>query len=169
MAITGAPQILVGGAVSNGPALGDYHIIVSDAQLGESKTSGRGQLVLELTVKDDPNNPSKEGKKLTKMFQSLPAEGDDPEKVKQMQGMLKRLVYDGFGVKWPAEPKPIDPRIFVGKPAWIRLDNRKNNQTGEERSQVVAVAQAQDKLPVRRGETGNVAKPAGRGGASARR
>ena len=146
MAIEGAPQILIGGAVSTGPAKGDYHIIVSDASLGTSSTS-RPNLQLELTVKDDPNHTAKEGKKLTRMFQSLPQDGDDEEKVKTMQGMLKRLVYDGFGVKWPAEPKPIDPRIFLGKTAFVRLDQK----PGDDRTNVVAVAHALDKLPVRKG------------------
>lgn len=156
MAIEGAPVINIGGAVSTGPEAGDYHILVTDAALGKSK-SERPNLQLELTVKDDPNHAAKEGKKLTKMFQSLPQDSDDEDKRKVMQGMLKRLVYDGFGVKWPTEPKALDPRIFVGKKAWIRLAKKKNEQTGEDRSEVVAVALTQDKLPASKGaQTGPV-------------
>lgn len=146
MAIEGAPQILVGGAVSTGPASGDYHVICSDAATGISST-GRPNLQLELTVKNDDNHAAKNGKKLTRMFQSLPGSGDDDEKVKQILGMVKRLAYDGFGVKWPAEPKPIDPRIFVGKTAFVRLAQK----PGDDRTNVVAVAASLEKLPVMKG------------------
>ena len=150
MAIEGAPTINVGGAVSNGAEPGDYHVIISDAALGTSKT-GRPNLQLELTVKDDPNHVAKEGKKLTKMFQSLAQASDDEDKVKTMNGMLKRMVFDGLGVKWPTEPKPLDPRVFAGKKAWVRLDRKKNEQTGEDRSEVIAIALTADKLPAKKG------------------
>lgn len=151
MAIPTGSSTLVGGAYSSGgPELGDYNIVVTDASEGEAKTSGRKQLVLELSVKGDPNHPGKEGKKLITMRQNLPAESDEPDKVKTINGMLKRMCYDGFGVKWPTEPKPLDPRIFVGKTAAVRLDKREGTDASgktTEFTNVVAVAQSLDGLP----------------------
>ena len=149
MAIEGAPSINIGGAVSTGPEPGDYSVLITDAAVGASST-GRPNLQLEFTVKDDPNHVAKNGKKLTKMFQSLPQGSDDEEKVKTMQGMLKRLVYDGLGVKWPTEPKPLDPRQFAGKKCWVRLAKKKQ-EGRDERTEVVAIALTQDKLPLLKG------------------
>lgn len=163
MAIEGAPQILVGGAVNSGPVEGDYHVIVSEASIGTSKT-GRPNLQLELTVKDDQDHVAKNGKKLTRMFQSLPQPGDDGEKVKDMQGFLKRIVYSGLGIKWPTEGKPLDPRIFVGKTAYARL--AKKTPT-DEFANIVAMAPTREALPVKKGiPTGPVA---GNGAAKASR
>ena len=165
MAIAAPDSIFIGGAVSTGPASGDYHVIIEDAQLGTS-SKGRGSLNFDLVVRDDPNHQAKEGKKLTKMFNSLAdSKTDDEDKMKMMNGILKRQVFDGFGVKWPTEPKALDPRIFVGKTAWIRLAPKKNPNTGEERTQVVAVAQTPDKLPVNK----TTAEPAGGGKAAGSR
>lgn len=166
MAIAAAPDTaFAGGPVSTGPAPGDYHVVIQDAQNGVSG-SGRPSLNFDLVVKDDPNHPAKNGKKLTKMFNSLGSaeHGDDEDKLKMMAGILKRQVYDGFSVPWPKERKPIDPRIFIGKEAWVRLATQKNPKTGEDRSQVVAVAQTLDKLPVSRGTptSGNDTKPSRR-------
>jgi len=162
MAIAAPDSIFVGGAVSTGPAPGDYHVIIEDAAVGTS-TSGRGSLNFDLVVKDDPNHAAKEGKKLTKMFNSLadPAQ-DDEEKQKVMNGILKRQVYDGFGIKWPTEKKALDHRQFIGKTAWIRLAPRLNPKNGETRTQVVAVAQTADKLPVNKTTAEPAQKVAGR-------
>lgn len=165
MAIEGAPVINIGGAVSTGPEPGDYAVIISDAAIGKSGT-GRPNLQLEFTGKDDPNHPAKDGKKVTKMFQSLADVSDDADKVKTMNGMLKRLVFDGLGVKWPAEPKPLDPRVFAGKKCWIRLEKKKQ-EGRDERTEVVAIALTQDKLPVKKGAP--TTNGTGTNGASRRR
>ncbi len=167
MAIAAPDSFFVGGAVSTGPASGDYHVIIEDASLGSS-SSGRGSLNFDLVVKDDPNHPAKEGKKLTKMFNSLAdPKTDDEEKIKVMNGILKRQVYDGFGIKWPTDKKALDARQFIGKTAWIRLAPRTNPKTGEARTQVTAVAQTADKLPVNK-TTGEPAADLKAGGRSRR-
>lgn len=151
MAITGASDaVLVGGEVSSGPAKGDYRVEVTDAKLGESKDKTRKMLLLTLTVKDDPNHSAKNGKKLTTWRQPLPAPGkDDADKLKTMQGILKRSVYEGLGVKWPETAKALDPRIFMNKVAFVRIDDRTGSD-GKTRTDVVACAVSADKLPAPR-------------------
>lgn len=162
MAINGAPDaVLVGGEVYNGPELGDYHVIVSDAQMGETNNKERKQLILEFTVKDDPNHTSMEGKKLTKMWQSFPNEKDDDRKKKTMLGILKRQVYEGFGLPWPKEPKALDPRIFAGKTAWVRFGERTDKE-GKKRQNITHIVQKLEQLPKGNGvPAGKTEKAAG--------
>lgn len=144
-AITGAPDTLIGGAYSSGPSSGVYHVEVTDAQKTEAKT-GRNMASLELTVKNDANHPSMEGKVLCTLRQSLPMPGDEEESSKKMQGMIRRMLYLGFGVAWPDKPKAFDPRIFVGRAAYALIAPKKN-QNGEERNDVIAIAQEAAQLP----------------------
>lgn len=162
MAITAAPDsVLVGGEVYNGPELGDYHIVVSDASMGETNKKDRKQLILEFTVKDDTNHTSMEGKKLTKMWQSFPNAADDDRKRKTMLGILKRQVYEGFGLPWPKEPKALDPRIFVGKTAWVRFGERKDKE-GKLRQSITHIVQKLEQLPKGNGvPAGKTEKAAG--------
>lgn len=147
MSITGAPvEVLMGGSYTSGTAEGDYHVIVSDAQLGLAKT-GRPQLIAQLTVKNDPAHPAREGKPLTRMFQSLPQPGDPEDKRDSMKGMVKRLWYDGFGVPWPKEDKKLDARLFINKEAYVRLAKKE----GKAFPDVVAVATTLDGLPPKHG------------------
>jgi len=162
MVIAAAPDgAFVGGEVYNGPGLGDYHVVVSDAQLGETNKKDRKQLILELTVKGDPNHASMEGKKLTKMWQSFPNKDDDDQKRKQMLGIIKRQVYEGFGLPWPKESKALDPRIFVGKEAWVRFGERKDKE-GKMRQNITHVVQKAENLPKGNGvPAGKTEKAAG--------
>ena len=162
MAINAAPDaVMVGGEVYNGPELGDYHVIVSDASLGETNKKDRKQLILELTVKDDPSHVSMEGKKLTKMWQSFPNAGDDDRKKKTMLGIIKRQVYEGFALAWPKELKAFDPRIFVGKTAWVRFGERKDKE-GKMRQNITHVVQKLEQLPKGNGvPAGKTEKAAG--------
>ena len=59
-------------------------------------------------------------------------------------------MFDGFGLKWPTEAKPFDPRNLQGKEAWILIAPRKDDK-GETRNQVVAVVQDKAKLPQLKG------------------
>ena len=136
-----------GGAVSTGARPGVYHVECREASRGESKTSKRSQFILDLFGKDDPNNTSKEGKRIIKMFQSLAIPSDDEDKRQAMRGVLKRLCYEGFSVPWPEKTGSLDPRRFQGKTAWILVDKVKDNKE-QMRSQVVAVAQEREQLPV---------------------
>ena len=171
MAITGLPKL--GGTFSNGGAAeGNYRTEVADAQISEAST-GRPQVVLDLTVRNDPNHPSKEGKRLTKMYQSLPQEGDDPENAKVTKGIIKRLIFDGFGLEWAKDEKPFDPRVLVGKMAWVQIAKKKDNK-GIERSNVVAISQTAEGLPIPRVSPEAIAAKGGaksgaKNGASARR
>jgi len=151
MAIVAAPMShLAGGSYSTGPAKGQFRTVVNDAQLGES-SKGRPQAVLEFVIKGDPNNPSKEGKKL-KMWQSFPIPTDDHDKQESMRGMIKRTLYDGFDKKWPE--KPVDEagmvkylKELVGAPAYVAVGDTKG-PNGEARTGIIAVAQSLEKLPV---------------------
>lgn len=170
MAVQAAPDAaFVGGEVYNGPELGDYHVIVSDSAMGETNKKDRKQLILELTVKDDPNHTAMEGKKLTKMWQSFPNAADDDRKRKTMLGIIKRQVYEGFGIPWPKDSKPLDPRIFTGKSAWVRFGERKDKE-GKIRQNITHVVQKQDQLPKGNGvPAGKTEKAAGVATTSARR
>ena len=149
MAIEGAPDdvITAGGSYSSGPAEGVYHVVVQEAARGESKSSSRPQLIIDLFGKDDQDHPAKQGKRVTKMYQSLSMKSDTKEKADTMRGMFKRLVFDGFGLKWPADDKPFDVRSLQGKEAWILIAPRKDDRDGSMRNQVVAIAQDKAKLP----------------------
>lgn len=162
MAISAAPDAaFVGGEVYNGPELGDYHVIVSDASLGETNKKDRKQLVLELTVFNDPKHTAMEGKKLTKMWQSFPCAADDEQKRKVMLGIIRRQVYEGFGKPWPKESKAFDPRIFLGCEAWVRLGERTDKE-GKKRQQVTHVVQKLENLPKGNGvPAGKTEKAAG--------
>lgn len=158
MAIGATTQVMVGGKYSTGPSDGQYHIKVTDAQISQS-SKGTPQMVLELTITNDPEHAAKEGKKLTKMFQTLspadPTAADAGEKQEQINGMLKRLLFDGFGLKWPDKSEALDPRDWQGKTAWVMMQ-KKTRQNGESRAEVVAIAQNKDGLPVPKGvPTGN--------------
>lgn len=148
-------QVKFGGEFSNGPAKGQYHVIVSDAQIGAAKSSGRPNITLDIFVKNDPGHPNKEGKRLQKLFQSLPMESDDADKRKSMRGMVKRLCYDGFGVEYPTEEKDLDPRVWIGKTAWVLVGDQKD-QSGQLRTGIVAVAQKQEQLPLPKGATSTI-------------
>lgn len=171
MAINGAATIIngLGGAVSAfGPELGDYHIVVNEIAVSESKNSKRPSLELELFVKDDPNHAAREGKKLMRVFIALPFPGtDDDEKLKVMKGMVKRRWFDGLGIKWPEEGTAFDARKFQGKAGWVRVANGKDKD-GQPRPEVVAVAlTAQGLGTPKAGKSETV--DTGKGGARARR
>ena len=124
-----------------------YHVIVNESSLGTAQKTGRPFTALDLFGKDDPNNPAKNGKRITKQRVYGTMVGDDKEKADTMKGMAKRTFCDGYGMKWPAEEKALDPRQLVGKSAWILIGPKKNEETGEIRNEVLAVAQDQAKLP----------------------
>ena len=98
-------------------------------------------------MKNDPNNPGKEGKKLTKVFQSLPMEGDEEDKILTMRGMVKRFLYDGFGIKWPEKETALDPRDWVGRAAWVQIGDQKGAD-GQPRAGVTHIAQTAEALPL---------------------
>ena len=154
--ITGAPEVMmVGGAVSTGGAKpGIYRCIVTDAATGMSKgdeEKGRPPrpfVELEFAGKGDPEHPTKEGKKVTKQKFYGASGSDDPDKKKMMNGMLKRSVYDGLGLKWPTEGKALDPRIFVKKECFIAIGlSKADAETGDQRPEVQAIAIERAKLP----------------------
>lgn len=161
MAITGAAQeaMMWGGATSaGGAATGVYRVVVTEAALGMSKgaqdadgnytKAPRPFVELEFFGKGDPDHPGKEGKKVTKSKFYGPSAADDAEKKKLMAGMLKRSLGDGFGIKWGTDGKPLDPRIFVKKEVFIAIGPGKaNDDTGESRQEVLAIAPSRDKLP----------------------
>lgn len=163
MAITGAPDaVFVGGEVYNGPELGDYRITVSDSSLGETQDKKRKQLILEFTVTGDPAHASMEGKKLTKYWQTMPNKDDDDKKKKQMLGILKRQVYEGFGIAWPKELKALDPRIFTGKTAWVRFGERFDKKNNKMRQTITHIVQSLEQLPKGNGvPAGKTEKAAG--------
>lgn len=163
MAINAAPDaVLVGGEVYNGPELGDYHVVVSDASMGETNDKKRKQLILEFTVKGDSGHQSMEDKKLTKMWQSFPNAEDDERKKKTMLGILKRQVYEGFGLPWPKEPKALDPRIFVGKTAWVRFGEKFDKKNNKMRQNITHIVQKLEQLPKGNGvPAGKTEKAAG--------
>lgn len=147
MAITGAPSFGGGGSFSaGGPEKGQYHCIVADATTGESK-NGRPKLTLVFNVHNDPNHPAKQGKKLTTMFQYATMDTDEKDKADVMKGMLKRLVYDPFGLPWGAEFKPLDTRKLVGKEVWVLIGDNKQAD-GTLRNGVVALSATQEGLPL---------------------
>jgi hypothetical protein len=167
MPVTAATNPMMGGTYgAGGPAKGQYHCIVNDAQITEAKT-GRLQLVTEFFVRDDPNHPAKQNKKLTKWWQCFPMPDDDAEKAKNMRGMWKRLVYDGFGMKWPDSEKPFDPRVLIGKTAWVLMGDTKGAD-GQPRVGVVAVAQTQEGLPLPKNGATDMAAAAVAGAAPSR-
>ncbi len=144
MSVAGLPTM--GGDFSSATtAKGVYRVKVEDASIAEAST-GRPQITMQLVVSKDPNHAAKEGKKLTKIFQSLPTGEDDADKRLMMKGMIKRMLFDGFAIPWPKEEKPLDPRKWVGKEAWVLIGDRKG-KNGEMQTGVVAVAQEADKLP----------------------
>lgn len=150
---TGLPVVLIGGEFSDfSRDEGNYHIVVKDASISEAQT-GRSQFVFDLEVANDPNHAALEGKKLMSWYQSLPIAKDEPErnivadtpdKIKMLNGMVKRLCYDGFGIAWPTKPERLDPRKWIGKRAYVQLRKRKDDPT---RTQVNSVAQKADELP----------------------
>lgn len=144
MSVAGLPTM--GGEFTNpGVAKGVYRVKVEDASLGEAK-SGRHQFIAQLVVSNDPNHAAKEGKKLTKLYQSLPTGEDDADKKLMMKGIIKRMLFDGFGIPWPKEDKPFDPRKWVGKEAWVLVGDQKRAD-GSMGTGVVAIATEADKLP----------------------
>jgi hypothetical protein len=147
MGISGAPvALIVGGAVSNGPAHGVYRVKVTDASVIESK-NGRPGLKLELTVDGDTVHKAKNGKKLISAKFYGAAQTDEEEKGKQMNGMLKRGPFKGFGVKWPEAGKELEPRVFVSKTAFVALGAGKNADGSEsEYPEVKAIAQEREDL-----------------------
>ena len=78
----------------------------------------------------------------------FPHPSDDKDKVETMLGMLKRKLYDGFGLPWPKDSKKFDPRIFQNKEVFVWLAKGKpNEETGEARVEVQNYALTADKLP----------------------
>lgn len=150
---------------------GNYRCKVTDASYGEAKT-GRQQLILDLTVEGDPNHPAKEGKRLTRHYQSvvMPA-SDDADKIKTLKGFWKRMISDGFALKWdPLNAKPFDPRTLIGKIVFVQIGNTKRAD-GSPAQGVVALAPTADKLPAVKIDTGTGAAAAvgGNGAAGGRR
>lgn len=154
---TGAADVemMIGGKFSSGPAEGVYHVQVTET--GKDKSKGdpaknkpqRPFLALTLTVTaKDKIHASKKGKKLTVDRSYFPHPSDDTDKIETMLGMLKRKLYDGFGLAWPKDSKKFDPRVFANKEAFVWLAKGKpNEETGEARVEVQAYAQTPDKLP----------------------
>lgn len=158
---------VVGGKVGGGVE-GDFHVIVQDARKGESAQKKTPMVELDLVVKDDPDHAAKEGKGIlgSNPFKArwyFPRVDDPEDKKLQQRGIMKRQLYQGFGVKWPDEEgKKFDPRIFVGKMAWVRLKTKE----GEDFPQVSAVAVNKEDLPGGKKKATNgeaPAKPAGGG------
>jgi len=156
MGITGAPEMMmVGGAVSTGGAKpGVYRVIVTEAAIGMSKGNEalgkppRPFVELEFFGKGDAEHPTKEGKKVTKQKFYGACGSDDADKRKMMNGMLKRSVYDGLGLKWPTDNKPLDARIFVKKECFIAIGlSKADTETGDQRPEVQAIAVERAKLP----------------------
>ena len=145
IAPTAAP-ITFGGQYSSGGPEGVYHVIVTDASCAPSST-GRPLVKLDLAVNDDPDHQALNGKKLLTQRQSLDSSEDDPDKAKKMRGMVKRMLYDAYGKKYPTEAKPFDPRIFVGAQAWVLVGPGKPNDAGDTFPEVKAASQVKEKLP----------------------
>lgn len=148
MAITGAPEaMMVGGATSQGPAAGIYRCKITDAGVTESSKTGRKALKLTFFVDGDKDHPSKNGKKLvSKSFWGASKE-DDAEKVKMMNGMLKRQLYVPLEIPWPKEGKAADPRIFSNKICYVVISPEKNKESGDIENTVTAIALKREKLP----------------------
>lgn len=133
MAIAGAPAaLMVGGATASGPAAGIYRIKVTDATTGESSQKKTPYMALELTVHKDPNNVAREGKKLVTQKYWFAKDDADEDKKKTMKGMLKRGPYAGFNIPWPKENKPFDPRVFLGKEAFVLLGPQKQQNPDDD-------------------------------------
>jgi len=141
---TGLPQVLVGGDFSTFQReLGNYRVKVVESALLEA-SSGRPGISLEVNVCKDPNHPSMEGKKLIvdRTYFADP-KTDEAEKLKMMNGMAKRKLYDGFGLAWPTKAAPIDPRKWLGKEVYCQL----RQKAGEEFPFIHAYALKADGLP----------------------
>jgi hypothetical protein len=141
-----AIKAIVGGSTSSGRK-GVFRAVVVDASLGVAKRSGRPYIALEFHGKGDTENPSVNGKKLIvgKFYTAM--EGDDEEKVKTMNGMLKSRLYRGFGLPWPKDGKQVDPRIFLKKEVYIAIGPGNPNEQGDSFPEVKAIAQKKEQLP----------------------
>lgn len=141
---------IVGGEYSSGFHIdaGNYHVKVKDASNGETKSGDRGRLNIELMYFNDPNHAAKEGKTLIKTGQNYASPNDDADKKKMMNGFLKRLIFDGFGLEWPKAGKAFDPRLLVGREAWVQI-RPQGADAGEFAGspQLYAVAQNVEDLP----------------------
>ncbi|TAL42365.1 MAG: hypothetical protein EPN91_08275 [Salinibacterium sp.] len=151
MAINAAPDAFfsAGGDTISGPEADDYHCIVSDASRGMSADGTKAQLILEFTVKDDKNHPAMEGKKLSKAWFTWPAAADSETDKKKALGRLKRMLYEGLGVPWPKEAKPVDPRSFSTKEAFVRIGTTTNKKTGKSFTGVTHIVQDPKKFPAK--------------------
>lgn len=142
-----AVKAVVGGATSSGPKPGIYRVVVAEASLDTAKKTGRPFIALEFHGKGDKDHPTVEGKKVIvgKFYTAM--EGDDSEKVKTMNGMLKSRLYRGFALPWPKEGKQVDPRIFLKKECFIVLKPGKPNEQGDTYAEVAAIALKKEQLP----------------------
>lgn len=152
----GKPSAMMVGGATNAGGLqkGIWHVVISDASIDSTdgneaeKKPPRPYIELEFTVHKDDANKARAGKKLGKQRFYGAAESDDAEKKKDMNGMLRSRVFDGFNVKWPTESKALDARAFLKKEAFIVVaPGKPNPDTGVSRNEVQAIAQKREKLP----------------------
>ena len=150
MPVNAAPDAFFqfGGDTISGPELDDYHCIVTDASRGLSST-GKAQVILEFTVKDDKNHPSMEGKKLSKAWFTWPAGTESDTDKKRALYRLRRMLFEGLGVSWPKEGKTGDPRIFSGKQGYCRIGTTTNKKTGKVFTGVTHIVQDPKKFPAK--------------------
>lgn len=156
----------MGGAYSSGPAKGVYRGIVQEAAIADTQSGGK-KLSLTIFGKNDPDHPDKEGKKLFTFSQTFPSANQPAETQSLVKGIWKRLIYDGFGLKWSTEAKPFDQRQLVGKEAFFLVDEKKQADKSM-RNDVVAIALEKDKLPQKTNRSTGTVTEAPKGGRARR-
>ena len=149
-------ELIAGGKTSSGVKRGVYHIVVAEVGKGLSEGDAKAKppkpkrpfIALTLNVtKKDKLNVSKHGKKLLTDKTYFACKEDDREKQEMMSGMVKRKLYDGFGITWSKDAKKVDERVFANKEAYVWVDFGKADDSGEARTQVQAVSADITKLP----------------------
>lgn len=157
-------ELTYGGKTSSGPARGVYHIKVVEHEKGMSqgdpnavdKKTGKKKpkpprpflgLALEVTKKDK-FHPSKVGKKLLTDKTYFAVASDETDKREMMAGMVKRKLFDGFGIPWSKDAKKLTGQLFIDKEAYVWVDLGKDEGDGtERRTQIQAISQDITKLP----------------------
>src|SRR5574343_204928 len=140
-------ELTYGGKTSSGPARGVYHIKVVEHEKGMSQ--GDPNAVDKKTVKKkDKFHPSKVGKQLLTDKTYFAVASDETDKREMMAGMVKRKLFDGFGIPWSKDAKKLTGQLFIDKEAYVWVDLGKDEGDGtERRTQIQAISQDITKLP----------------------